>query len=437
MISAPPDMPVLTVSGPGRVRGVGLLGGSSGLLVRGTNGVAIEGVTVSGAVTHGIEVVDASAAIEDVHVSGLSHPYAQGVEFRNSDHRPDSRISGSHIESGMEGIVTHVADVRIFGNTVAHTSMRAIAVTEMSDGWVRGNEILSAAGTALYCGDMSRCEFADNRMDVVTAAGSNRSAQGWGLVVSFHASASTSGDQLMGQAGDHLTLVSSRVTERSPLEPGAGSRALWPALIPIAVALMALALLTVAVRRSFGGERPPRARLTPALATAVTVGVTVGVIVQSFHMSEHLLQFFRVKIDGVPSRGGLAGPAVETEWVHLAYNLVVVMLMAGLLVARRHGWGPQAWGWRDHLLVAGTALQGYHALEHAFKIGQHLDTGAKVNPGILGHAVDLVHLHLALNAAVYLAFIVPVLGYALRARMRSGIAGMRSGPSMGLSEGPP
>lgn len=423
-LRSPEGETALSVSGPARVHGVTTIGGDSGITVRDTNGVSLEDVTISGAELHGIEVVDASATIRGAVVEGLGSPYAQGIEIRNSDGRPDSAVLDSNVAGGQEGIVAHVSEVVIAGNSVANTTMRGIAVTEMSDGWVRRNSISGASGTGLYCGDMSRCEFTSNSVATVRAGSGGASSAGWGLVVNYHASASSHGDLLDGEAGPHATFVASRITERSPLEPGMGSRALWPALAAGGVALTVLGAVVLFVRERWVSTRLPT--LSPALLTALTVAVVTGVAVQTFHMSEHALQLFRVKVDGVPSRGGIVGPVVEAEVIHFVYNSAVLGLMAVTWYGRRHGWGPRVASSVDRLLFAGVLLQAYHWVEHSLKLGQHLITGAKVNPGFAGNLFDLVHVHFALNLAVYLALLVPSLVYLRRRIVSSDAAVERS-----------
>lgn len=407
---------VLSVRAAASVRDLTVRGGSTGILVRETNGVSLDRVRTEGADLHGIEIVDASAVVTGAHVSGLQSPYAQGIEIRNSDGRPDSAIRDSEVIGGQEGIVAHVAEVFVSGNIVRDTSMRAIAITEMSDGWVRRNSVTGASGVGLYCGDMSRCEFAGNRVDHVAAGTGGKSSAGWGLVVHYHASASSHNDELAGEAGTTATFIESRLTDRSPLEPGLGSRAVWPAATATIAGLALLLAVYLLVRPRWLQIRG-RLMSEPAL-TALTVAVVTGVAIQTFHMSEHALQLFRVKVDGVPSRGGIVGPVVEAEIIHFVYNSVVLGLMAAIAYGRRHGWGPAVSVRADRLLFAGVLLQGYHWLEHSLKLGQHLVTGRKVNPGAAGNLFDLVHVHFALNLAVYLALLIPCLAY-LRRRLIS------------------
>jgi hypothetical protein len=131
------------------------------------------------------------------------------------------------------------------------------------------------------------------------------------------------------------------------------------------------------------------------------------------------VQLSRVRFDGVPSRGSLVGSLADTEWVHFGYNALVLAGLVLLLLLRRRGWNPR--GNRtlgDGLVLAAAVLQGYHVIEHTFKVVQHQLTGAKVNPGILGETFDLVLLHFGLNAAIYLAFVGAAVAYLVHSGLR-------------------
>lgn len=406
------DVALAVFASGAEVRSVEVAGGDTGILVRDAGDVTVADVKVIGAAVHGIELVDAHARVEAAHVEGLSSPFAQGIEIRNSDGRPDSTIERSTVIGGQEGIVSHVSEVAVLDNVVRDTTMRAITITEMSDGWVRDNRVTGAVGSGLYCGDMSRCEFTNNSVATVDEGVGGRSSAGWGLVVHYHASASTHGDSLNGVAGPTATFVGSRITERSPLEPGSGARAVWPALGASAAAIGALAVAYLVARRSMrrtSASGPSLSR--PAAQTLMTV-LLVGIVVQSFHMSEHFLQLWRVKVDGVPSRGGLVGPVVDAELVHFAYNALVLGSLAVLFAGRRRGWlGGRGVMTGDGMLVAALAIQSYHVIEHTFKVAQFVRTGSKVNPGIAGGSIDLVLLHFAINLAVYLGVLIATVVY--------------------------
>lgn len=389
------DAAVLVAASGSRVTGLRVEGGETGILVREVTGVEIDSVDVSGAELHGIEVVDGSARITSSAVDGLRHPMAQGIEIRNSDGRPDSVIEGVTVSGGQEGIVSHVSEVVVRDNAISNTTMRGIAITEMSDGFVSGNRISAAAGSGLFCGDMSRCAFDNNvAMDVAAGTG-GRSSAGWGLVVTYHSSAWSSGNELGGDAGALMTSMGSHMRARSPLDPASPSKLVAPVALSALIALIVgglgygAASLWVKRRPAGRGRRPMTAGLL--LVFLAVLGV------QSFHMVEHWLQVYRVHVDLIPSRGGLIGPAVTSEWVHLAYNGALVLLLALTFneVRRSSMGGSARW------LGAALLVQGWHSIEHVAKITQHLMTGYPANPGLLGSFTDLVWFHFTINLTVY------------------------------------
>lgn len=412
--SATDSAAVAIVADEVAVRGISVSGGRTGLLVRESERVELQGVTVRAAEMHGIELIDASVRVIDADVAGLTSDFAQGIEIRNSDGRPDSSVVDSVVVGGQEGIVSHVSEVLLSGNSVSETTLRGIAVTEMSDGIVRDNSVHRATGTALYCGDMSRCQFENNTSDEVLASDMGTSAAGWGLVVTYHAVASSEQDEVSGVAGDSLTSLGGKTVSSTPLEIGAGAAAIAPIGVSSGIALALLGMLFVATNRLRDPSYDKRRVWTGGTTTVVSVALVL-VAVQSFHMFEHLLQVWRVRVDGVPSRGGLAGPGVEAEWVHFTYNAVVILLLGCLLYARRLGWRPPgAARLGDRLLMVAVLVQGYHVIEHSAKLVQHLAGGAKVNDGLLGVWLDLVLLHYGLNLAVYIATVAGVACYLLK-----------------------
>lgn len=409
------------------VRGFEIRGGSSGIVVREVDRVTIADVVVQHADLHGIEVVDASATIEAILVRRLRHELAQGIEVRNADGRDPTVVRDSVIEGGQEGIVSHVSDVVILDNDVSATTMRGIAVTEMSHGLVRGNAVTGARGTGLYCGDMSRCAFEDNTASAVASAPGGHSTAGWGLVSSYHATASSQGDQLSGASGAMTTLMGAHIIGRSALAGGAG----WGTLVPGAGALLVAAgLLGLAIvgARLLGGRGPRFALPAATKRNAVLLLVVGGVVVQTFHMAEHVVQVLRVHSDGVPSRGSLVGSIADTEWVHFGYNALVLLLFV-VLFTLRPGTG-RARTIAGDVVAAGIAIQSWHVVEHVAKVSQHVATGAKVNPGLLGSYFDLVWFHLTVNLAVYGAAVICGVLYLKMQRQRTE-APVRSGYAVG------
>lgn len=389
-----------------------VVGGWTGIELDDAEGSVVRDVVIRESDLQGLLVYKASATVEDVEVRDLRDPHAQGIEVLSA---PDVTVRDSIVVGGKVGIVGHLSEVFFERNTVTGTSQVGIMIREMSAGAAHGNRIDAVTGAGLYCGDMSRCEFADNVVTGVTGDGPARSTAGWGLVVNYRATASSSGDVLEGEAGGAVSLTHSRITERSPLDLGDGAAAIWPALSSTLLSLVALLLVYAGLRRFVPPLKASPAR--KAAATSGTALLVTGVLVQSFHMLEHVVQLSRVRFDGVPSRGSLVGSVVDTEWVHFGYNVLVLGGLVALLVFRRRGWNPS--GNRilgDRLILAAAVLQGYHVVEHTSKVVQHVATGAKVNPGILGQNVDLVLLHFGLNAAIYLAFIAGGAAYAWRGR---------------------
>lgn len=408
---------VVTITAPDvLVEGLAVEGGSSGVVVRSVEGVSLTELAVSGSELHGVEIVDASAALSGVTVTELGSRFAQGIEVRNSDGRPDTVVMGSSVTGGQEGIVAHVSEVLFENNTVIGTSMRALVVTEMSDGVVRGNRVNDARGVGLYCGDMSRCVFSGNHGEPVSAGAGGRSSAGWGMVVNFHAVATNEDNELEGSAGRAAALLGSRIVRDSPLELGSTKTGLLNAGAAALASMLVLGIAMVLSRRFVASRLHPRTKgLGPQRSGPLSMVLVAGLGVQSFHMAEHFLQVYRVHLDGIPSRGGIVGPAVEAEWIHFGYNALVLASIAGLALLRRSGWRPtRLGGGADMWLGAALLLQGYHVVEHSIKLIQHLSTGRKVNPGLLGGEIDLVWLHFSLNLAVYAAFMVACILYAPR-----------------------
>lgn len=395
-----------------------LRGASTGLVVREAQGVIVRDVVVDGSDLHGIEVIDAAAHISGARIDDLRHPMAQGIEVRNSDGRPDTIVERSIVSGGQEGIVSHVSEVIVRDNRVTDSTMRGITITEMSDGVVERNTITGATGAGLYCGDMSRCEFSGNDVGSVASGSGGRSTEGWGAVVTYHAVASSEDDRLSGEAGAIFTSIGGHLRDDSPLDPAAGTSALLPVVAASTLALLSLGLVYRFGRR-LAAKLDNAVHTVPRESPLIKPGgvwplVLGGLAVQTFHMAEHGLQVFRVRIDQIPSRGGIVGPSVEAEWVHFVYNVVVVLAIAFIAAARARGWRPPGrLPVGDRFLIAALIIQGYHAVEHATKLGQHVLGGAKVNPGLAGEVVDLVLLHYAINLAVYLALIGATLAYAM------------------------
>jgi len=388
-------------------------GGETGVYVREADDVALQNLAVTGAEMQGIDVADAHATITGVRVRDLVSPRAQGIEIRNSEHRGIISVTDSEVNGGQEGIVSHVSRVRFQNNRVTGTTMHALSITEMSRGVAAGNVVSGARGAGLYCGDMSLCDFRGNDVGVVARTDSTRSGAGWGLVVHYHSSAHGEANALRGRAGPVGVFGDSHLRDRSALRLGDGWAGLAPGLWVVPLALLALA---GASRIGRGLIRPHEPAASERLRWVLPV-VLAGLAVQTFHMLEHGLQVYRVHFDGVPSRGGIVGPTVEAEWIHFTYNVLVLGGLAAVAWARVRGWSGTARGRADGLLAGAVLVQGYHVIEHSLKVLQHVSTGAKVNPGIAGHWVDLVWFHFGVNLAVYVGFAAAMILLVPRVRI--------------------
>lgn len=421
-------MPGSTVSGPvivsasgARLVGLQVVGGETGIRVEGADDVLIEGVTVVGAELHGIEVAPGSAIIRGCAIAGLTSQYAQGIEVRNSTGRPRTVVEGCTITSGQEGLVSHVARVEFRDNLIVRTTQRAIAVTEMSEGLVERNEVRDVLGSALYCGDMSHCEFLDNEVRRVGANPLGGAWQaGYGAVGIYHSTMRLDGNRFDAIAAPEPTRLSlgAALTDRSPLAiwPD-GWRGAVPALWISAIALAGLGVVAAMIaplarrrRRTLGARGIPEVRSAEAAAAATIVA---GLAVQSFHMLEHMVQVFQVYVAEAEHRSGLIGVLVDTEWVHFVYN---VAAFAFLVYVTQLAWsgrvGRRALGGGGIALMAAAVIQGYHLAERVAKLAQHLSRGIDTAPGLLGGELGLVWFHYGINLTVYAGFIVGVIQLA-------------------------
>lgn len=389
------------------VAGLEVRGGWTGIDLQRAPGALISDVAVSGSVAEGIRVYVAPALLRRVRVSHPGSEHAQGIEILSA---PDTTVTDSFVSGGKVGIVAHLSEVELLGNRVVDTSLAGIMIREMSHGSARDNVVTGATGAGLYCGDQSRCAFSGNRVQRVRVGDPGRSSAGWGLVVHFQSVASSHQDVLHGEAGEVAVLSGSRITPRSALELGKEWGIAMTAVGVLAAVVILLMLMFFAGLR-LAPKLTDGKRGRPELWTAARLLLVVGLVVQTFHMGEHVLQVFRVHWDGVPSRGGLAGHVVETEWVHFSYNALVLIAVGSILWLRRRGWPARRAGIGDRFMIGAALLQGYHVVEHSVKLAQHITTGAKVNPGLLGSQIDLVWLHFTINLAVYAAFALSCAAY--------------------------
>ena len=388
---------VVTADGA-RLQDLTVAGGQDGITVRGARDVVITGAHVSGVTMHGIEVVEATATIRDCRVTAPAGRYVQGVEVRNSAGLGRTVVEGCTVAGGQEGLVAHVSRVELRGNDVAQTTMRAIAVTEMSEGLVSGNRVHDVTGAGVYCGDMSHCEVTGNLVHGVRAhPGGARSLAGHAVAAWYYSTVRVLGNDV-DVDGQALAVNHGSVsTGQFPLS-------IWPAgwrgslgVVPAAAGWLALLGLAWAA-----AGRATRRWLRPAAPKRGSGAVLLTLAaIQGFHQFEHLLQVWQVTVADAEVRTGLLGAAVDNEWLHLAFNSVVLLALVIAVGEVRAMSLPGATLQRaGRWLLATVAVQGYHLAEHVAKISQHVALGIDPAPGLLGARVGLVAFHMGINLAV-------------------------------------
>jgi nitrous oxidase accessory protein NosD len=184
------------------VRDLTILGGEYGIEIEGAKDVLLEDVTVSGATLDGIHARRSSVTIRrcDVRMTG---EYAQGIDISFAFDLPPSRVSRCSVVGGQEGIVSHMAHVDFRENHVRETTMRGIAVTEMSMGNVTRNAVEDTMGVGIYCGDYSHCDISRNavtgtRPDLES---SDRLRHGIGILSHFYARARVEDNDVVDSPG--------------------------------------------------------------------------------------------------------------------------------------------------------------------------------------------------------------------------------------------
>ncbi len=135
-------------------------------------------------------------------------------------------------------------------------------------------------------------------------------------------------------------------------------------------------------------------------------------LIQGFHTFEHLLQVFQRFVFHQPKGAGVLGSWVDVEPVHLGYNMVYLWLLTLTY------WEGKFWKERKvnrlffWAITASIATQGWHFVEHLFKIGQFIDSGNNGTPGLLGNNGvfgthwNIVWLHFTYNFLVFVPFVV-------------------------------
>jgi hypothetical protein len=125
-----------------------------------------------------------------------------------------STVERCSILGGHEGIVSHFANVRLRDNDVRGTTLRGIAVTEMSMGIVEENDVSEALGVAIYCADYSICEIERNVVSGTRPdpASGNPTRTGVDILAHSWATARVGRNELGADGGDVAAVLNARIT---------------------------------------------------------------------------------------------------------------------------------------------------------------------------------------------------------------------------------
>jgi hypothetical protein len=185
------------------VRDVTVRGGKNGVVVEDATNVVLDGVTVEGAELDGINVRRSSVTIRDCRIGSFAGEWSMGIDISFAFDLPPSLVEGCRVEGAREGLVSHFAKIRFRDNSVVGATLRAITVTEMSMGLVEENQVESARGVGIYCGDYSMCTIARNRIAGTHAdpASDDATRAGYAIQSHFGAKAVLRGNKLAGDPG--------------------------------------------------------------------------------------------------------------------------------------------------------------------------------------------------------------------------------------------
>lgn len=212
------DRPAITITASKvNLADITVMGGETGIFVTRASSVRLENVRVVGAIRRGIDISQASVQLHRCQVTDLVSAFAWGVDVVNSMGRAPTTIEGCSVSGGQEGIVSHASTVFIRDNDVASTTLRAISVTEMSQGDVDQNRIEQVVGTGLYCGDHSVCNLRDNRVRGTTPLPDSPVAwgAGYGAIVLYGSDAYFKGNDFQRVAvGGIGVFVDSAISTR-------------------------------------------------------------------------------------------------------------------------------------------------------------------------------------------------------------------------------
>jgi nitrous oxidase accessory protein NosD len=198
------------------VRNVTVVGGENGIDVDLSHDIVLDDVRVIGSTIDGIHVRRSHVTIRDCEVASLASEYGQGIDISFSFDRDPSLVDGCSVHGAWEGIVSHSSRLRLVDNTVRATTSRGIAVTEMSMGAVERNNVESARGVGIFCGDYSMCDIERNRVSGTTPDHTTEDAMraGYAIQAHFYAQAELDDNHLEGNAQDYGAFAGGRFGRR-------------------------------------------------------------------------------------------------------------------------------------------------------------------------------------------------------------------------------
>jgi len=183
------------------VRNVAVLGGQNGFDVENVRDVVLDHVSVVGATLDGIHVRLAQVMVKGCTVASPAG-YTQGIDISFAMGMGESMVEGCTISGGQEGIVTHSASVTVMGNRVSATSLRGIAMTEMSMGMIEQNQVTGSQGIGILCVDQSECMISRNQVSGTRSnpTSADLGQRGYGIESTFLSAAELSRNELYGNA---------------------------------------------------------------------------------------------------------------------------------------------------------------------------------------------------------------------------------------------
>jgi nitrous oxidase accessory protein NosD len=200
----------IVVRAPGvTVKNVSVVGGENGITVDGVQDVTLDGVAVSGFSLDGIHVRRAAVTIRNCTIDALGNRWAQGIDISYAFDKRTSHVMGCTIVGGQEGITTHFVNADVMGNHVSRTTLRGIAMTEMSMGMVTDNDVRDATGVGILCNDHSMCMIEKNLVVGTRRAGETAWTGGYGVLVSFGSEAELRGNALAANPHTYGAIVDS------------------------------------------------------------------------------------------------------------------------------------------------------------------------------------------------------------------------------------